>query len=73
MSACQMGRITLELASHRLRDGYGRDLVLAALSHGLEESDCDALFRTLIVDDGMDTCYAESLYSAAHDHTPEQS
>ena len=68
---CRLGRITLELALHRLGGGYGYDLVSAALLHGLSETDCDALFRTLILDDGVDVEYAETLLCAAHAHTPE--
>jgi hypothetical protein len=71
LNPCRLGRITLELATHRLRDGYARDLCLSALSEGLDEADCDALFRTLIIDEHADQCWAEGLYNAAHDHTPE--
>ncbi len=67
----RLGRIVLELALHRLNDSYGRDLVAAALLHGLDEADCNELFRTLVLDNGVDVDYAATLLCAATAHTPE--
>ncbi len=61
----KLSKLLGEKSAGGLGSGYGFDLATVIVERGSQEAECDALFRTLVLDEAVSVDNALELYLAA--------